>query len=383
MKTIKDIKNLKDKRVLLRVDFNIPIKSGIVLNDFKIKKIIPTIDFLQKKGAKIIIISHIGREKTDTLKPIFNNLKKYFDVDFLTSDIFDNKTKSFIENMKGGEIVLLENLRKYDDEQNNETSFAKQLASMGDIFVNESFATSHRNHASIVGIPKYLPSYIGILFAEEIKALSQSFNPYHPAVFVLGGNKFETKLPLIKKVLKNYDIVFVGGALANNFFKEQGLSVGISLVAEKKFDLNNLLKDKKLFLPVDVVVKKENKTFIRRQNEVLSDEKILDAGPETILLLKRLLKDAKFVLFNGPLGDYTKGFNRATSDLIRMISDFKIKSIAGGGDTVANIFDLGLEDKFDFISTGGGAMLEFLTDETLPGIIAIQQSQKREDKKNK
>ncbi|MBU4480008.1 phosphoglycerate kinase [Patescibacteria group bacterium] len=366
MKNIKDAKNLRGKRVLLRLDLNVPVEKGTVMNDFKIKKIIPTLEFLQKKKAKIIILSHVGREKTDSLKPVFNYFKKTVKMEFV-EDISDKR----ILNVGEGEIVMLENLRKYDGETKNSIAFVKKLVSLGDIFVNEAFAVSHRKHASIVGIPKYLPSYSGILFEEEIKNLSQCFKPQHPAVFILGGNKFRTKLPLIKKNLKVYDTVFIGGALANDFFREKGFNIGSSVVSNEDFKLDSLLKNKKLILPVDVVVKKSNTTAVKYPDEVFDDEMIFDAGPETVLQLKEIIKDAKFVLFNGPLGNYQKGFNRATSDLIRIISGSKAKVIAGGGDTVANIFDLDFEDRFDFISTGGGAMVEFLTGETLSGVEAL------------
>lgn len=373
MKNLRELKNLRGKKVLLRLDLNVPTERGVIKNDFRIKKVVPTIEYLKKQGAIIIIISHIGRGKEDTLKPVFNCFKKYFRLNFV-ENFFNNEDNSFLEDMQEGDIVLLENLRKNDGEVENKTSFAKKLASLGDIYVNDAFSVSHRKHASIVGVPKYLPSYFGLLFEEEVKYLSQIFKPPHPAVFVLGGNKISSKLPLVKKMLKICDSVFVGGALANDFFREKGFNIGTSVVSDNKLDLKNLLKNNKLFLPSDVVVKKENRTIVKYPNEVLDDEMILDAGPETLLELWEILKDSKFVLFNGPLGDYTRGFNRATSDLVRMISKLKIKSVIGGGDTVANIFELGFEDKFDFISTGGGAMLEFLIKETLPGIQAINNS---------
>lgn len=370
MKNIKEAKKLSGKRVLLRVDFNVPVENGAILDDFRIKRIIPTIQFLQKKKTKIILLSHTGRDKKETLKPVYEYLKKDFDI-FFAEDIFGDKTAELIDNMKDGQILMLENLRKYDGEKNNDEGFAKKLASLGDIYVNESFATSHRSHASIVGIPKFLPSYSGILFNEEIKELSKSFKPTSPSVFILGGDKFETKLPLINKMVNIVDFVFVGGALANNFFREKGFSVGKSSVSKSEITTGSLLKNKKIILPVDVVVKKGNKVKTKYPNEVLPDEIILDAGSETILKLKEILTDAKFILFNGPLGDYKKGFNRATSDLTELLANSKAETIVGGGDTVAVVRDLKMEDKIGFLSTGGGAMIKFLAEGTLVGIEAL------------
>jgi len=373
MKNILEVENLKGKKVLLRLDLNVPIENGAIKSDFRIRKILPTIDFLQKQGAKIIILSHIGREKTNTLEPVFNYLKNKINLTFV-EDILCDETKEIVEKMNNGDIILFENLRKYDGEDKNDDSFTKTLAAFGDVYINEAFAFSHREASSVVGLPQYLPSYSGILFKKEFEMLSQSFNSPHPSIFILGGNKFNTKLPLIEKFLNRADFVFVGGALVNNLLISKGLEVGMSLVAEGKFDLSGLLSNKKLVLPVDLVVNKNGSVVVKPVNEIASDEIILDIGHETIFKLKKIIEGAKFILFNGPLGDYTKGFDRATSSLVEIIANSGAESVVGGGDTVACISELGLEDKIDFVSTGGGAMLEFLLNEDLPGIKALNNS---------
>lgn len=373
MKNIREVKDLKGKKVLLRLDLNIPIKNEVVFNDFRIKKILPTIDFLKSEGAKIIIISHIGREKTATLLPVLNYFQKTMKIGFI-KDVLSNDADSFVNNMKEGDVVLVENLRQSDGEKNNDEGFSKQIARLGDLYVNEAFANSHRAHASIVGIPKFLPSYSGILFQEEIKMLSESFKPENPFLFIIGGNKLKTKLSLIEKMLKVADNVFVGGALANDFFKEKGMNVGQSFVSEEKVDLSSLVNNKKIILPIDVVTRNDaGNIMTKKPNEVLNDEKILDAGDETVSHLIKYVNDAQFVLLNGPLGDYEKGFGKPTADLIRAIANSDAKSIVGGGDTTAVISELGIEDKFTFVSTGGGAMLDFLLNETLPGITALNK----------
>ena len=376
MKDIKEVKNLKGKKILLRLDLNVPIQDGKVLNDFRIKKILPTIRFLKDKGAKIIIISHIGRDKSETLKPVFEYLRKKLEIVF-AGDILGSDVDKIIFNMKDGDIILTENLRQYRGEINNDDSFSKQVSRLGDIYVNEAFSVSHREHSSIVGIPKFLPSYFGILFGQEIRALSKSFNPQKPALFIIGGNKLKTKLPFIKKFLKIVDYLFVGGALANSFFQAQGLNIGKSFVVSNNFDLSGVLKNQKIIIPIDVIVEnEENKISTKIPSEVLDDERIFDAGEKTVSRLENLLKEVKFVLFNGPLGDYEKGFDKSTEKLIKTIANSKITSIIGGGDSTAFVNKLKIEDKFTFVSTGGGAMLEFLLNETLMGIEAIKNSTK-------
>lgn len=371
LKDIRKSKDLNGKTILLRSDLNAPIADDKVINTFRLDKARKTIDFLTKAKAKVVLIGHIGREETASLSPVYEYFKKYFTVHFIEEIIGENTT-SAVKNMKNGEIVLLENLRKHSGEVANDDDFAKQLASLADIYVNDSFSVSHREHSSIVGLPKYLESFAGILFQEEIKELSNALNPRSPALCILGGAKFNTKEPLIKKMLNVYDKIFVSGALAHDFFKSKGFNIGKSLSSDNSVDINELAKSEKIMTPIDVVVKNKNGVFIKKPNEVLDDDIIKDSGPETIKLFSKIIKDFKFILWNGPLGEYEKGFIKPTEDLAYIIAKSDARTLIGGGDTIAATEHLKLEDKFSFVSTGGGAMLQFLLDGTLVGIEALE-----------
>lgn len=374
MKSIKEIKNLSGKRVLVRVAFNVPVKDGKVIDDFRIKKSLKTIKYLQSKNAKIILMSHLGEDEKESFKPIISKFKKYIPkLVFLDKPIFSDETEDAIKNLKKGDIVLLENLRKEKGEKDNSPSFARALSRYGDIYINDDFPVSHRAHASIVGITKYLPGYAGFQFEEEVKNLSTAFSAKHPFLFILGGAKFSTKIPLIKKFLHDADNVFIGGALANDFLKAKGYEIGYSLVEEGNFEIKSLLKNKKLILPRDVEVVKGNSRRFTKSESVLADENIVDIGPETLSNLKDLVLNSKFVLWNGPLGKYGVGSGKPTEELLKLIAKSKkVKSVIGGGDTIAYISKLKLEKKLGFVSTGGGATLDFLSKGTLPGIKALK-----------
>ena len=349
----------------MRVDFNVPIKNGKVLDDFRIKMALPTINFLLKKGAKIILITHLGKDGTASLEPV---IKRFFAI----SKIAKNK------------IIFFDNIRKFPGEISNSLTFAKKLAKMVDptlsgragIYVNDAFSVSHRAHASIVSIPKYLPSFAGFQLEAEVKNLSHAFQkPKHPFLFILGGAKFSTKMPLIKKYLKLADEVFIGGALANDFLKAKGYEVGKSLVDEANYGISAILKNRKLILPEDVVVKSGNKLINKKINEVKKNEIILDIGEETIKKVETLVKKSKLILWNGPLGKYEEGGAKATEKILRFVANGKAESIIGGGDLVFVLSSL--EPKSYklkpnmFVSTGGGATLDFLANGTLPGIKAL------------
>lgn len=373
MKSIKDLKVLTGKRVILRVDFNVPIKDGKILDDFRIKKALPTISYLQKKGARVVIISHIGDKSTESLLTVALNLKKSIkEVNFIDTSIFSDETEKKINSLKNGEIVLLENLRRETGEKKNSPSFARALSRYGDIYVNDAFSVSHREHASVVGITKYLPGYAGFQFMLEVENLSKVFNPKHPFLFILGGAKFETKIPLVKKFLRQADHIFIGGAIANDFFRAKSYEVGTSLLGDINFQVPLILKAKNLILPVDVEVTKNNKNHFVKASEVNVDECIVDVGPESIAVLKDLVNKAEFILWNGPLGKYESGFGGKTEELLKIISKSKAYSVIGGGDTVALISKLKIEDKLGFVSTGGGATLDFLSKGTLPGIRVLK-----------
>jgi 3-phosphoglycerate kinase len=348
--SIKNVKNLKGKKVLVRVDFNVPIVNNRVEEAFRIERTMPTIKFLKKAGAKIILISHITDGRTKSLKP----MAKYLDVKFIANKNLD-QIKKETDKLKNSEIVLLENIRNFKGEEKNDSVFAKKLASLGDFYVNEAFSVSHRAHASIVGLPKYLPHCVGFLFEEEYKNLSALFKPQHPFFLILGGIKFETKLGVLNKFLNIADKIFIGGALANNFLKAQGKDIGASLF-DKSVNISKYLNNKKIILPIDVKTK---------------NGKILDAGPKTVKLISELIKKNKIILWNGPLGDFEQGFAAATLNIARVIALSKAKTVIGGGDTVNAVKKVGLK-RFSFVSTAGGAMLDFLAKGTLPGIEAIK-----------
>ncbi len=373
MKTIKDIENLKGKRVMVRVDFNVPMKDDKIIDDFRIKASIPTIEYLVKKGAIVILLAHIGDDGEKSLKPVALRLKKFIpNAHFIETPIFSDPTKKILNNLKGGDVVLLENIRREAGEKTNSPSFARGLSRFGDIYVNDAFSVSHRVHATIIGITKYLPSYAGLQLVDEINHLSKAFDPKHPFLFILGGAKFETKIPLVKKFLRDADNVFIGGAIANDFFKHKGYEVGLSLVGANNSQLKPFLKSKNLILPIDVVAVKGSTNRNIKPNEVSSDENILDIGKDSISLLGGLIEKAAFILWNGPLGKYETGFGGSTESVLKLVAKSKAMSIVGGGDTVSLITKLKLADKIGFVSTGGGATLDFLAKGTLAGIKALK-----------
>jgi len=350
MRSIRTIKNIKGKTALVRVDFNVPIKNGKVLDDFRIQKALPTIKFLQKKGAKVVLISHLGKDEKQSIKPVADCLRKYIKKD----------------------ITLLENIRKYKGEEKNDDSFARGLSRLGDFYVNDAFSVSHRKHASVVGIPKYLPSYAGFQLEEEIRNLSKVFkNPQHPFLFILGGAKFSTKMPLIKKYIKLADYLFIGGALSNDFLRVKGYEIGKSLVDNTK-GIENILKNKKLILPIDVLVLSSGKLINKKVDQIKKDEIILDIGKESIKIAENYIKKSKLILWNGPLGKYENRGDKATKKLLKTVSQSKAESIVGGGDIVSIVSQMKIEKKLSFVSTGGGATLDFLANGTLPGIKALK-----------
>lgn len=354
MQSIKKIKNLKNKKVIVRVDFNVPIKDGKIEDDFRIKKALPTLKYLIAKGAYLVLITHLGKDGNQSLEPV---IKHFFKV-------------SKISKKK---IEFLENIRKFSGEEKNDMAFAKELSSRGDIYVNDAFSVSHRMHASVCGITEFLPSYAGFQLESEVKHLSMVLNKVkHPFLFILGGAKFSTKMPLIEKYIKNTDNIFIGGALFNDFLETMGMEVGQSLVDDSISVSDAILKNKKLILPTDLVVKSGNKLINKKINEVGKDETILDIGKESIKNLAPYIAKAKLILWNGPMGKYEYIGGGATKEILKLVAKSKATSIIGGGDTVEIISENKMEKKFTFVSTGGGATLDFLVNGTLPGIQALQ-----------
>jgi phosphoglycerate kinase len=373
MKSIKDIEVLAGKKILLRVDFNVPMKNGKVIDDFRIRKAVPTIEYLHKKGASIIILAHIGEDGKESLAPVAQVLQKLVEkVTFISTPLFSDETEKALQDIKKGQIILLENIRREKGEKDNAPSFARALSRFGDIYVNDAFSVSHRPHASIIGITKYLPGYAGLQMVDEVKHLSNAFTPDHPFLFILGGAKFETKIPLIKRFAKDADTIFVGGALASVFFRAKGYQTGVSLVEEGNFQIPQLMKNKNLILPRDVEVMKGAKHRMVKSDEVLVDENIVDIGPQSLSTLLDHVSKAKFILWNGPLGKYDVSDGDTSATILKAIIKSGAKNVIGGGDTVAYISKLKLHDKLGFVSTGGGATLDFLAKGTLAGIKVLK-----------
>lgn len=379
LKTIKDI-NVKNKRVLMRVDFNVPLEGKEKIA--KIKAAMPTLKYLIKQESKIILISHLGRPKGKIVKElrlnsVANELEKLLRKEVRKLDsIIGKEVEQVVEKMKPGEIVMLENIRFYPEEEKNSPKFAKELSKLGDIFINEAFAVSHRKHASIIGITKYLPSVAGPLFEQEIKELNKVLrNPKRPLVVIIGGVKVATKIKVIEKFLKRADKLIIGGALPNTIFAARDINVGQSFVEKDMFKVVEELdlESPKIQLPTDFVCQ-NSEIVIRGINAVKENESILDMGPRTVKLFLESIKDTKTIVWNGPLGLIEKKpFDKASEILAKAIAQSRAYSIVGGGDTAAFIRKLGLEKKFNYVSTGGGAMLEYLANETLPGIEALNK----------
>lgn len=369
MKGIQDAGDLRGRKVLVRIDIDDGEK-----NPFPVIAIKPTLSYLRESGARTILLGHVGRDKDASAEKLFEILKKELSNDFVLSyipDIVGNVAHNSINDMQDGEVVLLENVRSDEREITNDKEFSHELSKLADVYINDAFAVSHRNHASVVGVTRYLPSFAGFGLQAEVKALSQALTPKSPSIFILSGAKIETKLPLIEKFIGLYDYIFVGGVLANNFFKAKGLETGLSLVSDEDIDISSVINNEKVLIPIDVVVLNNGKSSYKKVEDVLPDDNILDAGPETIKMLKEKILHSQYVLWNGPLGKYELGFDIATKDLASVIALSSAYTIVGGGDTLVAIVDLDLEDKYSFISTGGGAMLEFLLNGTLPGIEAL------------
>lgn len=377
MKYLNDlnVEDLKGKYVLLRLDLNVPIVNGEVGDTFRLDRVIETVDFLRLAGARTIIISHI--ESGDkTLVPVWHYLNGFFPLEF-SPTYFTAEAIEKVSKLEDKGVILFENLRVNPGEKENDEEFAKKLSQMAEIYVNDAFAVSHRKHASIVGVPKFLPSYAGLLMRQEVEHLSKAFNPEHPFLFVLGGAKFETKMPLITKFIDKADKIFLAGALANNIFKDRGFEMGTSLVSEVTVDIRGISNSSKVVTPIDVTVTNADKEVLNRKDDGLKpDECIVDVGTETIHQLQNLIKGSKTILWNGPLGNYELGFQDKTEVLAKMVADLTknegVTSIVGGGDTIASINKLGLNNDFTFISTGGGAMLDFLVNESLPGLDVLE-----------
>ena len=384
--SIKSAKIKKNSVVILRSDFNVSVVSNKIVDTFRIDQSLPTINYLVNKGAKILILAHMGNDGKQSLKPVFNYLNKVLpknsiafcgDFDF---DVLANK----IVQQKSGSIILLENIRKLPGEKDNDKKagevLAKNFASLADFYINDAFSVSHRDHMSITSLPKYLPSYTGFLFENEVLNLSKALVPKHPMLFLLGGFKFETKLPVLKKFSRIADKYFVGGALANNYILADGYNVGKSLI-DKDFKITNrMLNDKNLIPIVDVIIERNKKQQVCSLDEVSKNDIIADIGPATVELLKVYIIEAKTILWNGPMGLYERGYTQSTIDILsllaKQVKNKKSTVIIGGGDTALLVHKMKMQNSFTFVSTAGGAALDFLAHGTTLGLEAILKSGK-------
>lgn len=390
MKTIKDI-NLENKKVLIRCDFNVPMKEGKIVDDTRITAALPTIQYALDNNAKVILFSHLGRVKEEAdlaknnLAPVAKRLEELLNqsVTFI-EETRGEKLENAINNMKEKDVILVQNTR-YEDldgkkESKNDPELGKYWASLGDVFVNDAFGTIHRAHASNVGIASHLESCIGFLIEKELTALKELDNPEHPFIVVLGGAKVADKIGVIENLVKTADKILIGGGMAFTFLKAEGYEIGNSLLDEENIEFcKNIVKEypNKIVLPVDVAITTEYSEKEEYKVKDISDleynEMGLDIGPNTESLFENYLKDAKIAVWNGPLGVYEfEKYKQGTNHVLQFIVDNNIKVILGGGDIVAAASTSGYKDKVYHASTGGGATLEYLEGKTLPGLEAIK-----------
>ena len=382
---------LKGKKVILRVDLNVPMKDGTITETSRIIKILPTIKLLMEKEAKVIILSHIGRPKGKvvngmSLKPISKKLSDLLNKEVMfNKNEINEKTLAEIDKITVGSVMMMENIRFYEGEEKNEDSFSKTISNLGDIYVNDAFSCSHRAHSSIEGITKYIPSYCGLQFVEEINALKRITSKIvRPVTCIIGGSKISTKIKIISNLIKNFDNIIIVGGMGNAMLKNTGINIGKSVCDEGYKDLVGEILEKsktydcKIYYPLDVVVSKtlHGNAIIKEINEVNNDEMILDIGPKTTTSIKNIINDSNTVLWNGPAGYFENpSFANGTKKILEIIADKKDKdeiyAVAGGGETVAVINRFNKLDTFNFVSTAGGAFLEYLEGKELPGIKAL------------
>lgn len=378
MRSIRYIPHIENIPVLVRAALNVPVEQGKVTSTFRLRKALPTIKYLQAGGARLILIGHIGDKGTETLMPVYEALKRYIPGIRFCASTIGPEARAAVRDLPPGGVLMLENLRRHKGEVENDTEFALELAELADIFVQDSFDVCHRAHASVVGVPEHLAPYVGLLVEEEVRELTKALRPKRPSLAIIGGAKFSTKQPILEKLIDCYDRVFVGGALANDFMVEAGYGVGTSLVSKDsdKEALRSLLKNPRLMLPVDEVVaplgSHVDGEVVSLEN-VPQNKAILDDGPQTIAALYELTSRANTILWNGPLGNYENGFEEGTEALARIVAASKAYTVIGGGDTVAAVEKLDISEQFSFISTGGGAMLDFMAKGTLPGLEALDR----------
>ncbi|MDD3996578.1 MAG: phosphoglycerate kinase [Sphaerochaetaceae bacterium] len=390
LKTIADI-DLTSKRVLIRVDFNVPVKDGVVTDDTRIEGALPTINYiLKQKGSSLVVMSHYGRPKGKkdpafSMAPVAKRFEKLLGRPVkLASDVIGPEVEREVHSLKAGEVLLLENVRFYKEEEANDPEFSKALASLGDVYINDAFGTAHRAHASTEGVSHYLPSAAGFLIEKEVKFFAPLLeNPEKPFVAIIGGSKVSSKISVLESLAKTCDAIVIGGGMAYTFLKCQGHQIGKSLfeadyvdVAKSFLEAANA-KQVRVILPVDHVCAaefNEQAVPVAIDGADISDELIgMDVGPKTLDIIETELKKARSIVWNGPLGVFEfAAFSEGTKQVARMVSECSGTTVVGGGDSVAAVNQFGYADKIDHVSTGGGASLEFLEGKELPGIKALE-----------
>lgn len=390
-KTIKDYE-LSGKKVIIRCDFNVPIENGVIKDESRIIKSLKTIKYALRKGAKVILMSHLGRIKSEedkekyTLKPVALNLEKHLKrkVTFINETRGKNLEEA-VKNMKNKDIILIENTRFEDlegkKESNNDKNLGKYWASLGDIFINDAFGTIHREHASNVGIATNLPNGIGFLVEEEIKKLNKLINkPKKPYIIVLGGAKVSDKIGVIENLIKKADYILISGGMSFTFLKAAGFNIGDSILEKEKIPFCNKMLEKypdKIILPIDVITARELKANVKTHERFINeieDEMGLDIGPKTVKLFKQYLNDAKTIFLNGPAGCFEiKEFSKGTKEILKIIAESKAYTVVGGGDSIRAVKEFKVEDKISHISTGGGASLAYLEEIKLKALSVIDE----------
>ena len=390
LNTIKEA-DLKGKRVVIRVDFNVPLKNGVVTDNTRIKAALPTVKYILEQGASLVVMSHFGRPKGQknpdfSMAPIAKEFEALLGKPVkLAPDVIGDEVEAEVKALKPGEVLLLENVRFYKEEEANDPEFAKKLASYGDIYCNDAFGTAHRAHASTEGVSHYLPSYAGFLIEKEVKFMAPLLeNPDKPFVAIIGGSKVSSKITVLESLVKTCDTIVIGGGMAYTFLNVLGNKIGKSLFEPDYVETAKSFLDKaaekgvKVILPVDNVCAKEfSETAepILVDSDNISDDLMgMDIGPKTVKLIVDALKDAKSVVWNGPMGVFEfDAFAKGTEEVAKALADSNATTVVGGGDSVAAINKFHLADKISHVSTGGGASLEFLEGKVLPGIKALEK----------
>ena len=391
--SVRDIET-KSKKVLVRVDFNVPLdERGEITDDNRIRAALPTIKYLIERGARVILISHLGRPKGKAvdalrLRVIAQRLSQILgQLVGMTADSIGPEVKKAIDKLGNGDVLLLENVRFYPEEENNDTSFAQSLAQLGEIYVNDAFGAAHRAHASVVGITNHLPAVAGLLLEKEVKTLGGILeNPDRPFALLLGGAKISEKIGMLENIKDKADTLLIGGGMAATFLKANSYEIGSSLLEEDKLEFVTKLMQGmvehgiRLLLPIDVIVTDKISTEAKGRvvpiEDVPSDLSIVDIGPRTIESFSHELKKCKTVFWNGPMGIYEiPQFATGTQAMARLLANLKATTVIGGGSTAEAVAELKLIDKMTFVSTGGGASLEFLSGEVLPGVEALMDKQ--------